>query len=161
MPELLLNRVRDRPPTPAEVKRDIQRLGYTKGGALAGWAHFDKATGQLYYLCVVVAFCDQDDLYAQNFMSGKQSELEWHQRDHVVTGFAFSTVEPETHWDALASAQRGELERAGLCVWLNRGEWPKFLPRYCWYRRAPRIYPTFRPAGPELSFSEIRNILAH
>ena len=156
MPQLLLlNRTRDRPPTPAEVRDDIRKLGYPHGGTLAG--AFNRDIGL--WLCFVVAFCDRDDLYAANRFSGQKAEREWWQRDHVLTGMAFSPLEPDSHWEALACAKRKQLEIARWCVWFDRGSLPDLIPHFEFFQRAPRDVDTFRPQGPSLSVRSIRQLL--
>ncbi len=153
--ELLLNRTRDRPPTPREVQTDIRKLGYVNGGALHG--SFNRDLG--IWLCMVVAFCDQDDLYAANHFSGAQAELEWWQRDHVLTGLAFDRSEPDSHWEALACAKRGQLERARICAWFDRGSLPRLIPHFEFFRRAPRDRERFRPRGEPIDVREMRRML--
>ena len=155
MVELLLNRTRDRPPTAEEVARDLFALGYTNaGGALGG--HTRNGTFYAY----VVAFCDADGLYSANALHGGQSEREWHQRDHVLTGFGMGQLEPESYWEALACAKRKELERRDLCLWMDRGQPPRFDTRFRYFKRSRRIWPTFRPTGRELSPSEFLSLVA-
>ena len=153
---LQLNRTRDRPPTPQEVAEDIRRLRYSNGGALAG--AFNRDLGL--WICFVVAFCDQDDAYAANRFSGKQAEREFWQRDHVLTGIAFSELEPDSHWEALACAKRQQLERYRICTWFDRGTLPKLIPHYEFFLRAPRDPFTFRPQGPEITVRDLRQLLA-
>jgi hypothetical protein len=153
---LQLNRTRDRPPTPSEVAEDIRRLGYSNGGALSG--AFNRDLGL--WICFVVAFTDRDDSFAPNIFSGKKSALEFWQRDHVLTGIAFSELEPDSHWEALACAKRQDLERFRLCVWFDRGTLPKLVPHYKFFRRAPRDAETYRPQGPEITVRDLRQILA-
>lgn len=155
MSDLMLHRVRDRPPTAAEVARDLHRLYPERGGVLAG-AQRDGV-----FCAFVVALCDPDDQYAPNIFDGAQAEREWHQRDHILTGFGLSQLEPDSHWEALASAKRGKLEQYRLCVWYDRGSWPLFKQRYRIFRRAPRFPPHYRPAGIELSAEELRSIFEH
>ena len=155
MSELLLNRTRDRPPTPVEVAEDIRSLHYAHGGAFA--ASFNRDIGL--WLTFVVAFCDRDDSFSANRFSGAQAELEWWQRDHVLTGLAFATLEPDSNWEALACAQRGKLEDARICVWFDRGSLPKLITHYEFYRRAPRRRDNFRPQGPPLSVRDVRQLL--
>jgi hypothetical protein len=150
--ELLRNPGRDRPPTPKEVANDLRKL-YGTRGVFAG----TKREGL--FCTFIVALCDQDDTFAANYLDGEQAEREWWQRDHVLTGFGLSAQEPESHWQALACARRGELEHYALCVWFDRGSWPDFQKRYRIFRRAPRLAPRYRPAGPELSIREITHLL--
>ena len=157
MTDLLLNRTRDRPPTPAEVRDDIRALGYANGGNFAD--AFNRDLGL--WMAFVVAFCDRDDSYAANRFSGKQAGLEWWQRDHVLTGLGYSELEPDCHWEALACAKRGALEVVRLCVWFDRGSPPRLLPQFKFFRRAPRDPVTYRPQGPELFVRDVRDLLVN
>jgi hypothetical protein len=152
MPELLLNPGLDRPPTPKEIAQELRNL-YRDRGVLADTRRDDM------YVTFVVVLCDPDDQYAANLFDGEQAEREWWQRDHVLTGLGMSIFQPEAQQEALAGAKRAQLEKLRLCLWFDKGVWPDFIPRYRIFRRAPRLAPHYRPAGPELSPAELRILL--
>lgn len=154
MPELLLNRTRDRPPTAVEVANDIRALGFSRAG---GFMTGHRRNGV--FCAYIGAFCDPDDQYSANYLGGNQSELEFHQRDHVIVGFAMAATEPDSYWEALADAKRGRTEKRSLCLWVDRGS-PTEPPTFKYFRRARRLYPSFRPIGPEISALEFLSIIA-
>jgi len=152
--ELLLNRVKDRPPTAAEAAQLLRSL-YQRGATLVGVEHDGRPCA------FVVAFWDVDDQYAPNFLTGEQAECEWWQRDHVLTGLAIGATEPEASWEALACAKRGHLSRANVTVWYERpSPFNQMRGHFRFFPRSARIPANnFRPASSELTTDELKAIL--
>jgi hypothetical protein len=152
MPDLMMDRLPDRPLSSKEIAQELCRL-HGGRGVLA------DTTRDRMACTFIVALCDQDDQLAANIFDGEVAEREWHQRDHVLTGFSMRPTLNESHAQALACARRGKLERYGLTVWFDRGDFPDFVPRYRIFRRARRRPPHYRPQGPELTRDELAQLL--
>jgi hypothetical protein len=154
-------RNRDRPPTAKEVSDDLRRMFGNRGVFETVFRHFDDARPGGLFWTFVAALCDPDDQYCPSFADPAQlAERTWTQRDHVLTGLGIGPDEPSSHKDALACAHRGNFGLLNLTVWFDRGSWPRFIPKYCFFRRAPRIVDqAFRPASKEIPNHELLELI--